>query len=153
MPYVAPGYWAAGFAAGESSTGTAVTNVGGLAAGAAFGASSIASGIADPSEAFVAGVGAILSEEGFGASSVEAGVSGGGVDSARASDVWNYVLPSGKTAAQTLQETHDFVHALARIHGLVIGEPLRVAQAYRTAGPIQQSFSEAGGEVVVTRTA
>lgn len=43
--------------------------------------------------------------------------------------------------------------ALAKIHGLVSGEPLTVSATQRAAGGIVQSIAEGGGVVTVTRTA
>lgn len=67
--------------------------------------------------------------------------SGGTADPA---DVWNHVLANGKTPAEMLTE-------LYRIHGLEAGLPLTVGATSRQAGPIEQSVSEAGGSVTVTR--
>lgn len=76
-----------------------------------------------------------------------------GLGGASGASVWAHVLSNGKTAEQTLLDAFEMSLALARIHGLVAGEPLRVGSTARSAGPIQQTISEAGGEVVVTRTA
>lgn len=74
--------------------------------------------------------------------------SGGVADPAA---VWQHVLPNGKTAQQTLMETHEYVLALARIHGLVLGEPLIVDQTSRRAGPIEQEIAEINGITSVSR--
>lgn len=80
---------------------------------------------------------------------VFSGSGGGGADPA---EVWAYVMPNGQTAEQMMLETHAYVMALARIHGLVIGEPLVVSQTARTAGPITQSLGQnPAGDVVVER--
>jgi hypothetical protein len=50
-------------------------------------------------------------------------------------------------------ETNEYVMALARIHGLVIGTPLVVTATQRTAGPIEQSISNVDSVVTVERTA
>ena len=89
--------------------------------------------------------------------------------------VWAYVLPNGKTAAQTLVELHaaavggpsatDIAAAVrealadellqvtdvACLHGLVSGEPLVVTPSSRAAGPVTQTITTAGEKVTVTR--
>lgn len=55
---------------------------------------------------------------------------------------------SGLTAEQDAR-----LAALARIHGLIAGEPLVVTPTQRTAGGIVQTIAEAGGTVTVERTA
>lgn len=68
-----------------------------------------------------------------------------------AADVWSYVMANGKTAAETVVETHAMLRDLYRIHGLEIGMPLAVGTASRTAGPIEQSVGDSAGVVTVTR--
>jgi len=75
---------------------------------------------------------------------------GGGT--ADPADVWNFVLTNGKTAQQTLVETHAMLAELYRIHGLAAGEPLVVDKFTRTAGDIEQAITQVGDVVTVTRT-
>lgn len=74
---------------------------------------------------------------------------GGGANPAA---VWAYVLSNGKTAGQTMVETHAMLSELYRIHGLAAGEPLVVDKTTRTAGDIEQSITQVGDVVTVTRT-
>jgi hypothetical protein len=50
-------------------------------------------------------------------------------------------------------EQAGMLSALAKIHGLVSGQPLTVTPTSRTAGGITQSITESGGTVTVERTA
>jgi len=72
------------------------------------------------------------------------GSGGGGLD-------WGSILGNGKTAGQTLVEVHAMLSELHRIHGLAAGVPLVVDRTTRTAGVIQQSISELGDTVTITR--
>lgn len=74
---------------------------------------------------------------------------GGGV--ADPSAVWAFVLPNGKTAGDTLAEVHAWLGELRLIHGLVPGVPLHVSPSLRSAGDIQQQFSEQGNTITATR--
>lgn len=58
----------------------------------------------------------------------------------------------GALTAEEQRSLYNWVQALARIHGLVHGEPLVVTPTTRTAGPIEQVIAEVGGNVTITRT-
>lgn len=88
---------------------------------------------------------------GFAVLAVGYRVDSAGGGTADPADVWDYILSNGKTASETLIETHTMLRDLYRIHWLEVGVPLVVAAASRTAGPVEQSVGEAGGEVTVTR--
>lgn len=77
-------------------------------------------------------------------------LSGGG--SADPAAVWQYVLPNGKSAQQTLVELHAMLVDLYKIHGLMAGVPLVVDQTSRVAGDIEQAITEVSNVVTVTRT-
>lgn len=79
---------------------------------------------------------------------VVADVEGG---SASAAEIWNYVLPNGKTAKQTVVEIHAMLLDLHLVHGLTLGFPLTVTAAARDAGTVSQTIEESGGTVTVTR--
>ena len=50
-----------------------------------------------------------------------------------------------------MRQMFVWVGDLARIHGLILGQPLVVTPTQRSAGAIVQSISEAGTTVTVTR--
>ncbi len=66
-------------------------------------------------------------------------------------EMWSYVLSGGVSADASVAQAylqHDEIH---KIHGLRLGAPLGVAQDSRTAGAIEQTVSEVGETVTVTR--
>ena len=60
-----------------------------------------------------------------------------GVDMASASEIFNFVLPSGKTVDETLVNLHDLILS----HGLDVGNPLVVTQLGQSVAHIVQQFS------------
>jgi len=67
-------------------------------------------------------------------------------------EIWQHVLPNGKTAQATLLEMHAMVSELYKIHGLLPGAPLVVTQTQRTAGDIEQTVTQVDeGTVQVER--
>lgn len=66
--------------------------------------------------------------------------------------VWNYLLPNGKSAQQTLVEIHAMLGEVYRIHGLQAGAPLSVDKLSRTAGDIVQTITQVGDVVTIART-
>jgi hypothetical protein len=87
------------------------------------------------------------------ASLVAGAASGSTAGSCDPAEIWGFVLPNGKTAAETLVENNEMLLALSKIHGLVIGTPLVVEATQRTAGDIEQTISESNGVVTVERIA
>lgn len=59
--------------------------------------------------------------------------------------------PSGALSDDEMRQMFNWVNDLARIHGLVAGEPLVVTPTTRSAGAVAQTISESGQTVTVTR--
>lgn len=58
---------------------------------------------------------------------------------------------AGALSDAEMRQLFVWVSDLARVHGLVIGEPLVVTPTQRTAGAVTQTISESGQTVTVTR--
>lgn len=60
-------------------------------------------------------------------------------------------LPSGALSDDEMRRMFNWVSDLARIHGLIVGEPLVVTPTTRVAGSVTQTIGESGQTVTVTR--
>jgi hypothetical protein len=70
-----------------------------------------------------------------------------------AEDVWNFVLPNGMTAANTMLQMQKLMVEMWRLQGLDVNNPLVVGLTTRVSETIEQSIHTASdGTVTVQRT-
>ena len=93
--------------------------------------------------------GVFAPDEGDLTSATASPVAAGGVTPA---DLWGFEVVPGRSAAQVVLALYQSALDLARVHGLVAGQPLVVTPTSRAAGPLAQTFTDDGVLVTVERT-